>query len=299
VGQVISLSTIAVVAHRRKTFGGGLDELRKLVADQGVDNLLWYEVSKSARARKNARKALKEGAELVFVWGGDGMVQRCADAMAGSGAALAIVPAGTANMLAGNLGIPQDLPTAVHIGFNGRRRRLDLGKVNGEHFAVMAGAGFDGALIADAGRAMKDRAGRLAYVWTALKHVRDDAARVKIRVDGRKWFDGKATCVLLGNVGTITGGIRAFDDARLDDGWLEIGVATAQGAVQWARTLGRMTLGRSDRSPFVRITRAKAVDVTLRRPMAYELDGGARSTITRLKARVVPAAITVCVPEPS
>jgi diacylglycerol kinase family enzyme len=202
-------------------------------------------------------------------------------------------------MLAGNLGIPRDLPAAVRIGFHGPRRRLDLGKVNGEHFAVMAGAGFDGEMIRDAGRPMKDKAGRLAYVWTALKHVGDDPAPVRIRVDGTRWFDGEASCVLLGNVGTITGGIRAFDDARLDDGWLEVGVATARGPLQWARTLGRMTLGRSDRSPFVRIIRAKAIDVKLRRPVRYELDGGARSTITRLKARVVPAAITVCVPDPA
>jgi diacylglycerol kinase (ATP) len=295
----MSVGTVAVVAHRKKTFGGGLDELRKLITEYGVDNLIWYEVSKSAKARKKARKALKEGAELVFVWGGDGMVQRCADALADSDAALAIVPAGTANMLAGNLGIAQDLAAAVRIGFHGQRRRLDLGRINGEHFAVMAGAGFDGEMIRDADRTMKDRAGRLAYVWTALKHVRDDAVPVKIRIDGTKWFEGRASCVLLGNVGTITGGIQAFDDARLDDGWLEIGVATARGGLQWARTLGRMTLGRSDRSPFVRITRAKAVDVKLRRPMTYELDGGARTTVTRLKARVVPAAITVCVPDRS
>ena len=63
--------------------------------------------------------------------------------------------------------------------------------------------------------------------------------------------------MLLGNVGTITGGIEAFDDARPDDGWLEVGVATAQGALAWARTLGQMATGRSDASPFVRITRAK------------------------------------------
>jgi diacylglycerol kinase (ATP) len=294
---VIPVSTVAVVAHRKKTLGGGLDELRKLISDQGADDVIWYEVPKSKKAPKKARKALKKGADLVFVWGGDGMVQRCADAMAGSGAALAILPAGTANMLAGNLGIPQDLPAAVDIGFHGRRRPLDLGKVNGEHFAVMAGAGFDGELIRDADRGMKDKAGRLAYVWTALKHVRDDAVPVTIRVDGRKWFDGKASCVLFGNVGTITGGIRAFDDARVDDGRLEVGVATARGAFQWARTLGRMALSRSDRSPFVRITRAKTVDVKLRRPTTYELDGGDRGMGTRLKARVVPAAITVCVPQ--
>jgi YegS/Rv2252/BmrU family lipid kinase len=290
------VGTVAVVAHRKKTLGGGLDELRKLVSDQGVDDLVWYEVDKSAKAPKKARKALRAGAGLVFVWGGDGMVQRCADALAGSGAALAIIPAGTANMLAGNLGIPRDLPAAVRIGLHGRRRRLDLGRINGEHFAVMAGAGFDGELIRDADRSLKDKAGRLAYVWTALKHVRDDTARVKIRVDGRKWFEGRASCVLLGNVGTITGGIRAFDDARPDDGWLEVGVARASGVVQWARTFGRMALGRSDRSPFVRITRAKAVDVKLRQPLTYELDGGARGRIKRLRVRIVPAALTVCVP---
>ncbi|WP_308442084.1 diacylglycerol/lipid kinase family protein [Planosporangium flavigriseum] len=293
------VGTVAVVAHRKKTLGGGLDELRKLVTDEGVEDLVWYEVKKSKKAPKKARKALKAGAEMVFVWGGDGMVQHCVDALAGSNAVLAIVPAGTANMLASNLGIPPDLRAAVRIGFRGRRRRLDLGRINGEHFAVMAGAGFDGELINDAKRSLKDRAGRLAYVWTALKHVRDDTARVKIWIDGSKWFDGKASCVLLGNVGTITGGIKAFDDARLDDGWLEVGVARAKGVLQWGRALGRMTLGRSDRSPFVRITRAKAVDVKIGKPLTYELDGGARGKTTRLKARIAPAAITVCVPEES
>jgi YegS/Rv2252/BmrU family lipid kinase len=288
---------IAVVAHRRKTFGGGLDELRKRVTDECVGDLLWYEVSKSRKAGKKARKALKKGADLIFVWGGDGTVQRCIDALAGSDAAVAIVPAGTANMLAGNLGIPQDLPAAVSIGFHGPRRKLDLGKVNGEHFAVMAGAGFDGGMIRDADRGMKDKAGRLAYVWTALKHVRDDTVPVKIRIDGTTWFDGKASCVLVGNVGTITGGIRVFDRARTDDGWLEVGVATARGAQQWARTFGRIVAGRPDRSPFVRTTRAKKIDVRTRRPIPYELDGGDRGTTTRLKVRVAPAAITVCLSE--
>jgi diacylglycerol kinase family enzyme len=63
---------------------------------------------------------------------------------------MAIVPAGTANLLAGNLGIPRDLTEAVRIGVHGARRVLDLGRVNGEHFAVMAGAGFDGRLMAEA-----------------------------------------------------------------------------------------------------------------------------------------------------
>lgn len=296
-GYSTVVTTVAVVAHRKKTFGGGLDELRRrITGERDVAKLLWYEVSKSSKAGKKARRAVKDGADLVFVWGGDGMMQRCADALAGAKVDLAVVPAGTANLLAGNLGIPRDIAEAVRIGLHGRRRPLDLGKLNGEHFAVMAGAGFDGAMISDADRSLKQRAGRLAYVGTALRHVGDRPARVRIAVDGTDWFDGAASCVLLGNVGTITGGIPAFDDAEPDDGWLEVGVSTARGALQWARTLGRMAAGRSEDSPFVRTTRAKTVDVRLDRPMTYELDGGARETVTRLKARVVPSAITVRVP---
>jgi diacylglycerol kinase (ATP) len=287
---------IAVVANRRKRLGGGLDELRKVLSDAGHDDLLWYEVSKSRRGRKMARKARKAGASLVFVWGGDGMVQRCVDALAGSAAAIAILPAGTANLLAANLGIPADLPEAVRIGLHGVRRKLDLGRLNGEHFAVMAGAGFDAAMIDDARRTLKERVGRLAYVWTGLKHVRDRAVPVRIRVDGAKWFRGKATCVLVGNVGTIGGGIRAFDEAEPDDGKLEVGVATAHGAVEWARTLGRMTVGRAERSPFVKTTQAKAVRLKFGRPTGYELDGGSRGVTRRLEVQVVPGALTICVP---
>jgi diacylglycerol kinase (ATP) len=287
---------IAVVAHLKKTFGGGLDELRKVLADEGHDDVDWYEVPKSRKARKKARRARKAGADLIFVWGGDGMVQACVDALAGSDATIAVLPAGTANLFAANLGIPQDLPEAVRVGLYGTRRVLDLGRLNGEHFAVMAGVGFDAQMIRAADRKLKSRIGRLAYFWTGLRQLNENVVRARVRVDGKKWFDGKASCVLLGNVGTITGGVPAFPDARPDDGWLEVGVATAQGAVQWARTLGRMASGNADKSPFVRTTKAKAVDIRLSRPVVYELDGGARTTVKRVKARVVPRAITVCVP---
>jgi YegS/Rv2252/BmrU family lipid kinase len=277
-----------------------LDELRRRLTDEGVHKLLWYEVSKSRKAPKQVRRAVQAGADLIVVWGGDGMVQRSVDALAGTKSAtkipLAIIPAGTANLLATNLGIPPDLPAAVRIAFHGRRRPLDLGRLGGEHFAVMAGVGFDGAMIRDADRNLKDRIGKLAYVWTGLRNVDGKAPRATVRVDGTDFFDGEASCVLVGNVGTITGGIEAFDDARPDDGWLDVGVATAQGAVQWARTLGRMAVGRSDDSPFVRMTRAQKIDIRLHTPMMYELDGGARDAVRRLKIKVVPGAVQVCVP---
>ena len=137
------MSSVAVVAHTGKSLGGGLRQLRAVLADQGISDPQWYEVPKSKRAPKQARRALEEGADVVFVWGGDGMVQRCVQELAGSDVAVAILPAGTANLLATNLGIPDDLEAAVEVGLHGRRRRLDVGVVNGERFAVMAGTGFD------------------------------------------------------------------------------------------------------------------------------------------------------------
>lgn len=295
--------TVAVVAHRRKTFGGGLDELRRRLTDEGVEKLLWYEVPKSRKAPKKVAKAIDAGVDLIVVWGGDGMVQRTIDVLAatkgGRKIPLAIMPAGTGNLLAGNLGIPEDLPAAVDIAFHGRRRRLDLGKLAGEHFAVMAGIGFDGAMISEADRDLKDRLGKLAYVWTGIRHVGGEAPHATVKVDGTPWFEGEASCVLVGNVGTITGGIRAFDDAKPDDGWLDVGVATAQGALQWARTLGTMAVGRSDHSPFVRMTRARRIDVKLASKLEYELDGGAREPAKKLSVRIAPAAVTVCVPRDS
>jgi YegS/Rv2252/BmrU family lipid kinase len=290
---------VAVVAHSRKTLDGGLDELRRCITSQGVDELLWFEVPKSRKAPKKVRKALKAKVDLLVVWGGDGIVQRTLDVVAGSTTPVAVIPAGTGNLLATNLGVPPTLAGAVHTAFHGDRRRIDLGRVDGEHFAVMAGIGFDGAMIRDADRDLKDRLGKLAYVWTGIRHVRGEAPRAKVRIDGRKWFDDEASCVLVGNVGTITGGIHAFDDARPDDGWLDVGVATAQGALQWARALGTMAVGRSDRSPFVRMTRARSVEVKLASELVYELDGGARKPARHLTVEVVPAAVTICVPAPA
>ena len=103
----VGMTTVAVVAHTRKQLGGGLTELREALAAHGIDDPLWHEVSKSKQAPKQCRLALEAGADLVFVWGGDGMVQRCADVLAGTGAAMAVVPAGTANLLADEPRDPQ------------------------------------------------------------------------------------------------------------------------------------------------------------------------------------------------
>ena len=291
------MTSVAVVAHRDKVLGGGLPELRETLIASGVTDPLWFEVPKSAKAPKCVRKAVKQGADLVFVWGGDGMVQHCIDAVAGSSVTIAILPAGTANLLATNLDIPKDLAQAVAIGLHGSRRSLDVGVLNGERFAVMAGAGFDARIMGGVDKAAKERFGRLAYFGSGARAMKTGRCRMKIKVDGQLWFDGKASCVLFGNVGTVAAGLRIFPDARPDDGLLEIGVVTAHRWSDWLRVLTRIVSHDPDQSPMVRLTHGRKFTVRLDRSLPYELDGGARTKTRKLRVRVKPAAVCVCVPQ--
>jgi diacylglycerol kinase (ATP) len=291
------VTKVAVIAHAGKTFGGGLPELRRELERQGVVDPLWVEVPKSRFAPKQVKRALGAGAELLFVWGGDGMVQRCIDVLAGAEVPLAVVPAGTANLFATNLGIPQDIEQAVTIALRGDRRKLDVGRFNGEHFAVMAGAGFDASMIKQADGALKDRLGRVAYVWTGSRNLRAKPFKAKIIVDGAPWYAGEASCILIGNVGHLFGGVEVFEDARPDDGRLEIGVVNAEGVADWMRTLARTAAGHAERSPLVQATSAKRVKVTLNRKVLYEIDGGDREKVKKFTVKVRPEAVTICVPK--
>ena len=129
------MTSVAVIAHAAKELGGGLPELRKTLATYGISDPLWREVPKSKYVPDGVKELLDAGADLLFVWGGDGTVQRAIDAVGGRPVTLAILPAGTANLFATNLGLPKDLEACVRIGLHGARRALDVGKVNGERFA--------------------------------------------------------------------------------------------------------------------------------------------------------------------
>jgi diacylglycerol kinase (ATP) len=290
------MKNVAVVAHAQKSFGGGLEELRERLGEEGFSDPIWSEVPKSRFAPKRVEAALEDGAELVFAWGGDGLVQRCIDVLAGTGVPLAVLPAGTANLFASNLGVPPDLETAVEIGLHGDDRELDVGRVNGERFGVMAGAGLDARMIQAADGGLKDRFGRAAYVWTAAKELRNEPFKARIEVNGDLWYKGNASCILLGNVGSLFAGVDVFENAQPDDGLLELGVSNAEGLGDWARTIAKTVIGAAEKSPFVQATKAKKIVVELSRKVPYELDGGERGAAKRIKAKVEPGALKVRVP---
>jgi diacylglycerol kinase family enzyme len=102
--------------------------------------------------------------------------------------------------------------------------------------------------------------------------------------------------VLVGNVGALFGGMEAFESASPEDGLLELGVTHAESLGQWARTVARTAIGSASESPFVQATKAERIDVELDRKVIYELDGGERKEVKRLKVKVKPEALTVRVP---
>jgi YegS/Rv2252/BmrU family lipid kinase len=286
---------VAVVANATKSLGGGLPELRRVLEEEGIEDPLWYEVPKSKKAPEAVERALEEGAERIFAWGGDGLVRRCVNVLAGTDVPLAIIPAGTSNLCARNLGLKIDLRAAVDVGLRGARRQLDVGSFNGERFAVMAGAGFDAAMIKDADD-RKDRMGRAAYVLSGASNLGSEPFEATIEVDGMEWYSGRASCILFGNMGSLFGGVSVFEDAEPDDGLLDLGVVTADGRVEMARTVLRTVAGSAHESPFVRVTKCRSVTAELDRKVRYELDGGDRKKVKSFTVDVEPRAVTACVP---
>ncbi len=291
------MKRVAVVAHRKKTIGGGLTELRRRLDELEIESPMWFEVSSSAKAGKRASEAAKEGADLVIVWGGDGSVQRCIDALAGTGVTLAIMPAGTANLFATNLGIPSSIDEALEIAFEGRKASLDTGFVNGEHFAVMAGTGFDARMIGMVDGKAKRQFGRAAYIWTGLKAARAKPISVRVEVDGSPWFSGDATCLLVANVPKVIGGMNVFPEADPENGSLEVGLVTAHGLGQWAQALWDVVRGHADTARFVYRTRGREIDVKTKDAREYELDGGTRPAVKHLQFSIEPDAINVMTPD--
>ena len=289
------MTTVAVIAHAAKTFGGGLPELRRVLDAVGVREPIWHEVPKSKNAPKQVRRAIEAGAELLLVWGGDGLVRRCIDAVGDAKVDIGILPAGTSNLFARHFGIPRDVHEAVRVALRGDRRRIDVGRFNDERFATMAGAGFDAAMIRGAGQ-LKKRLGRAAYILSGARSLRAESFGAKIKIDGTSWYDGPASCVLVGNIGDLFAGVDVFPDASVDDGLLDVAVMTAEGSLQVARTVVRTAIGDPQRSPFVRMTKARKLRVELDRKVLYELDGGDRKKVRRFTVEVEPRAVTVRVP---
>jgi diacylglycerol kinase family enzyme len=257
----------------------------------------WLETTVEDPGRGPARQALEFGAELALVCGGDGTLAACADAFADSGVPIALVPVGTGNLLARNLDVPLELDAALEVAAGDGRRRIDVLAAGQGTALVMAGLGFDAAMIRDTDERAKSRMGWPAYVAGAVRALRSTPrARYRIRVDDGPVQAMRAVAVLVGNVGQLQGGMAVLPEARPDDGQLDVLVLMPRGARESAALMLRLLRRSTERSPRARTFRGARVEVIADRAVPLELDGEYLGEHAELTVEVRPGALTVCVP---
>jgi diacylglycerol kinase family enzyme len=274
----------------RRTVVGGLSRA-------GWPEPEWFETTPEDAGRGQATKAMENGAELIFACGGDGTVMGVLTAVAGSDVAMAVLPAGTGNLLAANLGLATDAATGVEVALEGGRRRIDVGVVGDRCFAVMAGMGFDAEMLAGTSETAKKRIGWLAYVGGAAKHLRNRPMRVRIVVDGGPPMPRRPRTVIVGNVGRLQGGVRLLGDAKPDDGKLDVAILSPNNLRHWA-ALGWAVLRRHERVPRMEVYPAERVEIRSNRAQPRQLDGDLIDPGKSMKIHVKHRALLLCVPQP-
>jgi YegS/Rv2252/BmrU family lipid kinase len=257
---------------------------------------LWLETTIDDTGRGMVGLAVSEGVDLVFAAGGDGTVRACVTAIVGSGVPLAILPTGTGNLLARNLGLPVIVADAVTAGLGGEERRIDVGRMGDERFVVMAGLGFDAAMMADAPEALKARVGWPAYVVSGSRHLRDRPMTVGLRIDGGERLTRRASTIVVGNVGRLHLGIPLLPDAQPDDGILDVVVIAPRHPLEWVRVGARVLARRRHGGRQVEHFRARTVEVRALEEQPMQLDGDAVAAATRFVAEVEPGALLLHVP---
>jgi len=266
------------------------------LADAGWPEPLWFQTSVSDPGHGQTRAAIAGGAEVVFVCGGDGTIRACADQLAGTQVALAVLPAGTGNLFAANLGLPTGVRSCVDTVVTGQRRLIDLGCSDGHHFALMTGMGFDAAMMEATPASWKRRLGWPAYVLGGLRRVFDRPMRVRIELDGQTSVARTARTVLVANMGRLQGGVDLFGDAQPDDGLLDVAVVAPRGPWGWLKMAAALVSRRPASPRPIETHRVSTVDVVCDRAQPRQIDGDPIEPSDRLTATVRPKMLWVCVP---
>jgi YegS/Rv2252/BmrU family lipid kinase len=279
-----------------------LDELRRTItgalAGKGWPEPMWLETTVDDPGAGQATRAAHDGAELVLACGGDGTVMACVTALAGTEVALAVLPAGTGNLLAANLGLAGDLATGIEVVLQGGRRRIDVGTVGEQSFAVMAGMGFDAHMLDATNDTAKKHIGWLAYAAGAARHLRDRPMRVRITLDDRPPLTRRPRTVIVGNVGRLQGGMRLLTDAQPDDGLLDVAILSPRTLRHWL-ALGWGVLRRKETVPRMETYTATRVEIRSKHVQPRQLDGDLIEPGKELVVTVRPQALLLCVPQPA
>ena len=283
------------------------EQVEQACSDAGWDPPLVLETTVAEPGVAQARRAVEEGCDVVIAAGGDGTVRAVAAALVHSNTALGLLPLGTGNLLARNLGIAvNDVPRSVRQAIHGAARRIDMGRVelrnertgvSGQHtFLVMGGVGLDAVVVAATKDALKKKFGWLAYSEAGVRSLPGKRQRMSISIDGGPAQTRKVHSVLFANCARLPGGITFVPDATIDDGYLDVVITSPRSILGWLWVAAKILFRHPGPIPVISYHRVKRVDVRVSAATGTQLDGDTSGDVTSLSVSVVPGALMVRVP---
>ncbi|MDR0788135.1 MAG: diacylglycerol kinase family lipid kinase [Gemmatimonadota bacterium] len=248
-----------------------------------------------------SRQAVEAGYRSVAVCGGDGTIAEVVTGLAGTGVPFGIIPIGTANLVAANLGLPSSVEKAVEVIVAGRSVPMDVGQLdNGRYFALIAGAGWDAEVMRSATRELKDRLGFAAYLVAGLRRVATPpSARFRLTVDGEE-IEVRAATVLVANFGRIFHSVLPLDfeiapDTSTSDGKFDVCIFAPRNLSDVATVLWKVTSKRYIGDQRMIYFQAREIRIEAEPPVITQVDGDVAGP-TPLVARVVAGGVSVLVP---
>jgi diacylglycerol kinase (ATP) len=286
-------------------------QITRRCAELGWDEPLFLETTREDPGTGQAREALEQRAAVVCALGGDGTVRAVAAGLTGSDTPMGLLPSGTGNLLARNLGLPVDsLDDALRVALRGQNKRIDVGRLtidqSGHHgrpderiFLVMAGIGFDALVMADAPEELKARVGWPAYVLSGARNLRGPQFRVRVKIDDGEEFTRRTRTVVIGNCGRLLGGLVLMPEADIADGKLDAVVISPKGVVGWAAVAARVFSRRRRGHQRVEHHTGATVRIRADRQQPLQLDGDPIGTALTVTAEVLPLSLVLRVGGPA
>ncbi|MFS3128401.1 diacylglycerol kinase family protein [Nocardioides sp. Bht2] len=272
-----------------------------MAAEGGWNEPVWHLTTVEDPGTGMAHAASVAGADLVIVCGGDGTVREVCAELAGTGIPVGIVPAGTGNLLARNLDIPLYIRSAIDVALTGQDRAIDMVDVSGDgfertHFMVMAGMGFDAAIMEGVNEDIKKKVGWLAYVLSGMKSLMFPAVRVEISVDDQPFTKHRARTVVVGNVGFLQAGMPLLPDATIDDGVIDVVLLHPKRFLSWLPIVWRVMAKRNKTDETLDRMTGRKVVVRAASDTPRQLDGDSIGPGRELVMECVHGRLLVRVP---